>query len=156
MMESIPLVIGIGLLVSLMVTELYGLSAGGMVVPGYLALYLHRPECIVATLVAALLTCVAVRGISSVAIVYGRRRTVITLVVGFLFGALARSVADCAGCSTLAVVGLEGLTVIGFVIPGLLAIWIERQGLVETVGVSLTSSALVRLVLLVVGTGVLA
>lgn len=154
-MESIPVVIGVGLLVSLLVTEVLGLSAGGMVVPGYLALYLDRPQCIVATLVAALLTCVVVRVVSSVAIVYGRRRTVITLVMGFLFGALLRAVADCAGCETLSIVGLEQLDVVGYVIPGLLAIWIERQGLLETVGVSLTSSALVRLVLLAVGTGVL-
>lgn len=155
MMESIPVVIGIGLLVSLFVTELYGLSAGGMVVPGYLALYLDRPECIVATLLAALGTCVVVRIVSSFAIVYGRRRTVLTLVVGFLFGAAVRHAAACAGCGTLEAVGLDELTVVGYVVPGLLAIWIERQGLLETVGVSLTSSAVVRLVLLAIGTGVL-
>ncbi len=36
-------------------------------------------------------------------------------------------------------------------IPGLIALWIERQGLVETLAALLTASAVVRLVLVVVG-----
>ena len=38
-----------GLLVSLLFTELFGLAAGGMVVPGYIALYMTDPLSVVAT-----------------------------------------------------------------------------------------------------------
>ena len=39
--------------------------------------------------------------------------------------------------------------VIGFIIPGLIAIWLERQGIVETLGALLTASVVVRLLLIV-------
>jgi hypothetical protein len=41
--------------------------------------------------------------------------------------------------------------VIGYIIPGLIAIWIDRQGLVETLGILLTASTVVRLVLILIG-----
>ena len=47
--------IGIGLAVSLLFSEMFGLAAGGMVVPGYIALYLNRPVDIVLTLAAGVL-----------------------------------------------------------------------------------------------------
>ncbi|HEX2223230.1 MAG TPA: poly-gamma-glutamate biosynthesis protein PgsC/CapC, partial [Thermoanaerobaculia bacterium] len=43
------------------------------------------------------------------------------------------------------------LRVIGYIIPGLLAIWIDRQGLVETVSILLTAAVVVRLTLIVLG-----
>ena len=42
---------------------------------------------------------------------------------------------------------------IGFIIPGLIAIWIDRQGIIETLAALITASVVVRLILvLVVGT----
>ena len=35
--------IGIGLIVSLVFSEILGLAAGGLIVPGYIALYLDQP-----------------------------------------------------------------------------------------------------------------
>ena len=35
--------IGLGLVVSLVFSEILGLAAGGLVVPGYIALYLDQP-----------------------------------------------------------------------------------------------------------------
>ena len=43
MIDILTASIGIGLVVSLMFSEMFGLAAGGMVVPGYIALYLNRP-----------------------------------------------------------------------------------------------------------------
>ena len=47
--DFLPEAIGLGLLVSLLFTELFGLAAGGMVVPGYIALYMVDPLSVVAT-----------------------------------------------------------------------------------------------------------
>ena len=41
--------IGLGLVISLMFSETLGLAAGGMVVPGYLALLIHEPLRIIGT-----------------------------------------------------------------------------------------------------------
>jgi len=149
--------IAVGLIVSLLFTEAFGLAAGGMIVPGYFALWLDRPACIALTLVAALLTFAVVKLVSQAAIVYGRRRIALMLITGFVIGAGMRALAMyCPGqCDSLSN-GQEWLSVIGFIIPGLIALWIDRQGLVETFAPLVTLSVAVRLVLIVIGMEVIA
>jgi poly-gamma-glutamate biosynthesis protein PgsC/CapC len=72
-MELLPLSVGIGLVVSLIFTELFGLAAGGMVVPGYLALHMSHPLDVALTVGAGLLTYAIGAGLESFLIVYGRR-----------------------------------------------------------------------------------
>ncbi len=154
-MDPITLSIGTGLIVSLVLTELFGLAAGGMVVPGYLALFLDRPVIILLTIAAALATWAIVRGLSRVAIIYGKRRTAMMILVGFLIGFAARLLLQWMGTNNESFNPAD-FQIIGYIIPGLMAIWIERQGLLETCCVVLTASALVRLVLLACGLEVLA
>jgi hypothetical protein len=40
------------------------------------------------------------------------------------------------------------MTVVGFVIPGLIALWISRSGLVQTISPLIVATSLVRLVLI--------
>lgn len=141
--EILSLAIGVGLVVSLLSSELFGLAAGGMIVPGYVALFLDRPMTVVLTLAAALATFMTVRVLSSMIIVYGRRRTVLMILVGYLFGMAFRA----AGGAFVGY-GDPTYTVIGHIIPGLIAIWMDRQGLVETVSALLTASVIVRLLLI--------
>ena len=143
-MDLLPLSVGIGLVVSLFFSEAFGLAAGGMVVPGYVALHLHRPEAVLATLAAAFATYAIVQLLSTVMIVYGRRRTVLMILIGYLVAALGRHF---LGGPAEHLGGLD-LKMIGYVIPGLIAIWMDRQGIVETVGSLLTASVVVRLVLI--------
>lgn len=155
--------IGVGLLVSLLLSELFGLAAGGVVVPGYLALSLDRPLSLFVTLAVALFSFMLVRGISAYLIIYGRRRTSLMILVGYLLGVLAEltvapqvammAAGDPEAANTLspALSGALGeLKVIGYVIPGLIAIWLDRQGVVQTLAVMLTAAAIVRLALLAV------
>lgn len=156
-MDAQTLAIAVGLIVSFAFSELYGLAAGGMIVPGYLAVSLDRPGTIVMTLLAALLTFAIVRLVSQFAIVYGRRRIVMMILVGFLVGAVLRGVIGLVMPEAPAdgVADEAWFTVIGFIIPGLIALWMDRQGLVETVSPVLTSAVCVRLVLIVLGMEVL-
>lgn len=143
--ELLPLSIGIGLAVSLMFSELFGLAAGGMVVPGYIALNLHRPLDVAVTVGVGFATFVVVHALSSIIIVYGKRRTVLMILTGFLLGSATRAlVGSAAEAVTL------DLSLIGYIIPGLIAIWIDRQGLVETLAALVTASVVVRLVLVLV------
>ena len=146
MLEGVvTLSIAIGLVTSLLFSEVLGLAAGGMVVPGYMALYLDKPLVILLTLLVSYLAWFTVHAMSTVAIIYGRRRTVLMILVGFAYGWVVRGM----GGFELAD-GMLDLTVVGYIIPGLIAIWIDRQGLVETVTSMLTASVLVRLVLILV------
>jgi gamma-polyglutamate biosynthesis protein CapC len=144
MMELLPLSVGIGLAVSLLFSEMFGLAAGGMIVPGYIALYLDRPLDVLLTLFAGFLTFAIVHGLSSFLIVYGRRRTVLMIIVGYLVGVLVRWSSGFVGDTS------PEFHVIGFIIPGLIALWLERQGVVETLAALFTASVVVRLTLVLV------
>jgi len=140
--------IGLGLFISLIFSETLGVAAGGMVVPGYLALMVHDPMRIAGTILVSLLTLGAMKLLSRYTIVYGRRRIVVAVLLGFIFGALSRD---------LLVIHLRETTLefqtIGYIIPGLIANWMERQGVVETLAVMVTTAVLVRLCLMLIGGG---
>ena len=135
--------IGTGLAISLLFTELFGLAAGGMVVPGYIALFLDKPVSVALTLATGAATFGIVHVLKSVILLYGRRMTVAMILVGYALGTGVREVSGGLFAST----GTE-FDVIGFIIPGLIAIWMNRQGIVETITAILTVSALVRLALI--------
>ncbi|MBW1807342.1 MAG: poly-gamma-glutamate biosynthesis protein PgsC [Deltaproteobacteria bacterium] len=122
-----------------------GLAAGGMVVPGYIALSLRDPISVVMTLALGLASFLIVRLLSNFMILFGRRRTVITILVGFLLGWFFRSfmVFNVFGETIV-------LSAIGFIIPGLVGMWIDRQGATETMATLLTSGVLVRLILILI------
>lgn len=161
-LNLLALSIGVGLIVSLLFSELFGLAAGGLVVPGYVALYLTRPVDVAATLAAALLTFFFVRILSTFVIVYGRRRTALMILVGYAAGvllntALAAALESAAepalvpGQAAEAAAASRDLIeagVIGYIVPGLIAIWLDRQGVVPTLAALFTSAVVVRLVLL--------
>ncbi len=149
-MGLLPLSIGFGLVISLIFSEIFGLVAGGMVVPGYIAMFLTNPLAVALTLAAGFVTFAVVQALSSFIIVYGKRRTVLMILVGYLIGAMIR---------WLIVAPNESLqmehtySIIGYIIPGLIAIWLDRQGVVETFAALLTASVVVRLLLILfVGT----
>ena len=48
--------IGLGVVLSLLLVETMGVTAGGLIVPGYIALYLHKPSMVIITFLIALLT----------------------------------------------------------------------------------------------------
>lgn len=140
--------IGLGLFISLVFSETLGVAAGGMVVPGYLALMVHDPMRILGTIAVSLVTLGGMKIVSRYALVYGRRRIVVAVLLGFIFGALSRD---------LLVFKLQGTTyefqTIGYIIPGLIANWMERQGVVATLAVMVTTAILVRLCLMLIGGG---
>ena len=147
MLGVLTLSIGVGLSVCLVFVGYLGLMTGGMVVPGYLALVMNHPGSVVLTLCDALLISLIVRGLSQFLIIYGRRRIALIMLIAFLLGVLLRNV-----FSSLYVASLFGdvFTVVGYIIPGLIALSIDRQGVIETLGSLLIASTLVRLILLVI------
>ena len=82
--------VGIGVIISLIFSEFLGASAGGIVVPGYIALYLDRPMQILGTLIISLLTWGIIRLVSQFTLLFGRRRMVLSILVGFILGWASR------------------------------------------------------------------
>lgn len=152
-LNLLAVAIGLGLLVTLLLVEVFGLAAGGLVVPGYMALKVLQPWSVGLTLIAAWLTFLAVRTLSSFMVVYGRRKTALMILFGYLLGALG----DLAlgGVMTLPVgtgsseFNYFELSVIGYIIPGLIAIWFDRQGVLKTLAGLIVATVLTRLLLIV-------
>ncbi len=144
----IELTIGLGVLCSLMFHEVLGAAAGGIVVPGYIALYLHDPSRIVGTLIVAFLAYLGIRLVSRFMFVYGRRRLVIAVLLGFMFGYLSRQVFEYENLPNDL-----SLEAVGYIIPGLVANWFERQGIVKTVSTMMIAAPLVRILVIVISGG---
>jgi poly-gamma-glutamate biosynthesis protein PgsC/CapC len=102
----------------------------------------------VGTVACALLTLGVLKLLSRYTLIYGRRRLVVAVLIGFTFGALSRD---------LLFLKLRGVPIdlrtIGYVIPGLIANWMERQGVIQTLCVMTTTAVLVRLLLMILSGG---
>jgi len=140
--------IGLGMLVSFFMTETLSLAAGGIVVPGYFALTLNQPLRVVVTLVVALIVWGVIKLLSRVMLIYGRRMLLLAVLLGYLLAFVTRLLAPTHGH------GLRlDLEVIGYVIPGLVAYWMGRQGVVETITTLLVAAVLTRLVITAISGG---
>ncbi len=116
----------LGLLLALIYTELTGFSPGGLVVPGYFALYLDQPWRPVATILVALVTLLLYRLASKYFILFGRRRFVFMILAGVLLAQGWALILPELFSEPI------GLRVIGWVIPGILASNLERQKILPT------------------------
>lgn len=141
----VELAIGLGLVVSLLLSEVFGLASAGLVVPGYLALYLDQPARLAATISVALVTWAAVRfGLAQLVVLYGRRRFAVTVLTGYLLNAALEQLV-----LALPAAPPFELRAIGYIVPGLIANTALTQGPLVTVGMTFLAAAVVRLVLMV-------
>ncbi|MEA2095097.1 MAG: poly-gamma-glutamate biosynthesis protein PgsC [Candidatus Cloacimonadota bacterium] len=137
--------IGLGVLISLFFLETFGAAAGGIVVAGYVAMYLHQPITILATLSISLIVFMIVKFLGNFMFIYGRRRMVITVLLGFTIGWMARYYGIFANLSSD-----YSVNVIGFIIPGLIANSMERQGIVKTLSILVIAAVIVRFLLVLI------
>ena len=138
----IEISIGLGIILSLVLSEALGVTAGGIIVPGYISLFLDQPVQVVSTFLVAILVWLIIKGLSRVMFLYGKRRIVLALILGFLFGYLSRTIYVDAE-------SIKSVAVIGNIIPGLIANWMDRQGVVRTVSVVLLTAVIVKLLVII-------
>jgi poly-gamma-glutamate biosynthesis protein PgsC/CapC len=143
--EILPVSIGIGLAVSLFLSEALGMAGAGLVVPGYLALHATDPVSIIITLASGFAAFGLIRGLGSTIIIFGRRRTILMILAGYLIGMAARYFFG----EMMSAQG-EDIPVIGFIVPGLIAIWLDRRGVIESLSALITASVIVRLILILI------
>jgi len=137
--------VGLGVIISLIFSELLGASAGGIVVPGYIALYLDKPFQILGTLLVSLATWGIIKIISLFTLLFGKRRMVLSILIGFILGWATRNLTF----HNLTIYDYQ-MQSIGYIVPGLIANWFERQGFLKTLFTMTVAAVLVRLILIVV------
>ena len=137
--------IGIGMVLSLVLTETLGVTAGGIIVPGYIAINLESPERLIITFGISILTFLLIKLLSKFIMVYGKRRLVLALLIGFLLGYLSRS-----ENMITAGLGTTDFIVIGNIIPGLIANWMDRQGVLRTISTILITAGITKLCIMTI------
>ena len=134
----------IGIVVSLVLTEVVGLTAGGIIVPGYVALLLDRPTALLGFLVVALASYGILRALGTLLMLYGSRRFAVAVLAGLTLSVGAQWASPLLVPAYVEWVGL------GLIVPGLLANQFDRQGVLPTLAMLAIAAPLVRLILLLV------
>lgn len=127
----------LGIAVSLIFTEITGISAGGIVVPAYLALTVNQPSVLISTLAIGLIAYVAVEfGLSRLVMLYGKRKfaafVFIALILRIILNIALGGIFD----------SIDALTSVGVVTAALIASTISKQG----VGYTLLGTGVVTLI----------
>lgn len=140
----IELAITLGIVFSLIFIELFGMAAGGVIIPGYISLQLTNVDKILGTLLIAFITFLIITLISKFTFLFGRRQMVVALLVGTLLSIISHH---------YLYVNTETSTVefsaVGWVIPGLIAHWSIKQGFMKTISMLAITSVLVRFLVII-------
>ncbi len=138
----------LGIAVSLIFTELTGISAGGIVVPAYLALTVNQPSILISTVAIGLISYVAVEfGLSRIMMLYGKRKFVafifIALILRIILNLILGGLFD----------AIDALTSVGVITAALIASTISKQGvkytLIGTVAVTAIVYVLVEVIAMI-------
>ncbi|MDP8209037.1 MAG: poly-gamma-glutamate biosynthesis protein PgsC [Candidatus Electryonea clarkiae] len=145
----VDIAVGLGVAFSLIFNEIFGVSAGGIVVPGYVALQLNNGWMLAGTLLVSFATLLFVKIFANFVFIYGRRRLVLSILLGFIFGYILRNYVA-GGLYMVTDIRLEA---IGYIIPGLIANWMERQGVLRTLSAVTIAAVVVRLSVMIISGG---
>ena len=139
----LTLTLVIGIMVSLALVELTGITAGAIIAPGYIALLLDQPQALIGVLIAVLGTHVIVSLVAPWLFLYGARRLTISVLVGLVLATALGYARSEFVSETLIWAGL------GYVVPGLIAHQCYRQGLLPTAIGLLIAAPLTRALALI-------
>lgn len=146
-LETVRLAVVLGVIVSMLFYERLQLTTGGAIVPGYLAVFLPRPLFIVVTLAVAYATFYVVNHVvARRVILYGRRKFEVEVLTALvLVGVLSLAALVLGGMRP----ELAALYGVGFIIPGIIAHDMKRQGPSKTFAAVLLNTAIVGAIIFI-------
>ena len=143
--ELARLTIILGIVVSTIIYKRTGLTLGGVIICGYLALFVGQPLHIVVTLAIAYLTYqIVYKILQKRFMLNGRKLFEIEILVGLVFQVLWIIVIRLFRTNNIDLTILYG---IGFVLPGVIAHDMGRQGARNTIGSILLGVSIVALII---------
>ena len=134
----------IGLIVGFVYYELVGISPGGVIAPAYFAMFIDQPQKILITLLIAIAVWVIIKFASSHLIIFGRRRLLLALLLGFCIKLIVTQ-----WLQPMSFIQID-LQSIGYIIPGLIANELYRQSFVSTISSLAIVTTITYLIVLVV------
>lgn len=138
-------IIVLGVIAGIIFYELTEISPGGVIVPGYIALFLDNPVRIVLTVCVSAGAFVLVRILSKHAILYGKRKFAVFILAGFMLRHML------GAFISVTEIPLSAGLVIGYLVPGIIAQEMDRQGLVKTLASMLIVALMVKLMVMLPG-----
>ncbi len=126
------------------ISEALGILSGGLVSAGYLAFFIDQPLRIAATLILSIFIALLVSMVSRWLILFGRRRFVLTILLSLAAAWLFERVSHQVNLIP------QDMRIIGYLIPGLIANDMVRQGVIKTLLALLLSAAVIKLVMLAI------
>lgn len=139
----LTLTLSFGIVVSIILLGVTGLSAGGFITSGYVALVLDQPGTLFMLSLITVLTWGVVSLLSQVLFLYGPRRFGVAILVALVLSAALELMRP-----TFGPLGLEWRSV-GYIVPGLIANQFDRQGFVPTAIMLLIAAPIVRVLAMV-------
>ncbi|HNQ69765.1 MULTISPECIES: poly-gamma-glutamate biosynthesis protein PgsC/CapC [Mesotoga] len=121
-----PALFSIGIAISTAFWWVTGLSAGGLVTPVYLFIFMEQPLRLLYTWAVGLVTFLILNLLQRYLILYGRKR----MALGIVLGVFVKLSLDTFLMPNLPVELFS--TVIGTIVPGLIANDFYRQGIIKT------------------------
>lgn len=140
----------LGIIISIIFYELTEISPGGVIVPGYIALFITQPGRIIMTIFLSLATLLVVNILSNYTILYGRRKFGIMVIISFIIRLIMQM-----SINYLPLPDILATSSIGYIIPGIIAQDIGRQGIIKTVSSMILVASLIKLIDIIIVNGVL-
>lgn len=137
-----------GIILSIIFYEITEISPGGLIVPAYVAFYINDPQRIAITIIAGILTFLIVKFISDHTIIYGRRKFAMCIMISFVIRLLVKYF-NIYIVNEYEVYILGG-SIIGVIIPGIIAQEIDRHGVIRTVSSLMILSIFIKAVVEVI------
>ncbi|MFH2036768.1 MAG: poly-gamma-glutamate biosynthesis protein PgsC [Candidatus Zixiibacteriota bacterium] len=133
----------IGLVAGFIFYELTDVSPGGVIAPAYFAMFINQPNKILMTVIMALAVWFILKLLSERLIIYGRRRFLLAIILGFCI-----KVAIDNYLQPVSLLKFD-LQSIGYIIPGLIANEMSRQKVLPTLaGLGIVTTITYLLILL--------
>lgn len=146
---GVETLIGVGAICSILVTELFHISPGGLIIPGYLLVCSRHPLWLLAPVGVAFIAMESYKILSRHILLFGRRKFSAMVIIGMLvWGIAIRILANWVDLTRLP--GPEW-SIVAYFAPGLMASDMERQGIVKTLISAIAAVALLKAALMIFG-----
>ena len=135
--------IGISIILGFLFSEFLGIATGGLVSAGYLAYFMVTPSRVISTLLLSIVIYFLTLLLQKFIIIYGKRRFMVVV----LFSLIGTWLVEQVFSKYLGFIG-QDVRMVGFIIPGLIANDMFKQGVVKTLVAVSILSVIIRLVIL--------
>lgn len=141
--EMLHKAIGISIILGFLFSEFLGIATGGLVSAGYMAFFMGTPARIISTLVLSLIIYCLTLLLQKYIIIYGKRRFMVVVLLSLIGTWLVEQYLS----KYLGFIG-QDVRMVGFIIPGLIANDMFKQGVVKTLAAVTILSVIIRLIIL--------